>query len=334
MALNSSAEYLAIIKDLRTTEPGPGLRQILLRLTVLVPLVALSLSAWWQRAWLAFGLAALCTGLWYAAMLMTTHDAVHRTFTGVAWLDELWGRAVSWPVLWIHASFTQIHLLHHKMNGLDLADPERVDPTPEDYARAGALGRWYYRHRILVDMFGSGAAGLILQTLRNAWRFRDQVRGMRRLLLQDLVGAALSFGGLHLLAWVLADRAAPGSGAFMVAGTLTLWLFIERITGAAMHLRKHVEHSGCWQTREHFFETQLQSCRNITTNAVMGWYFSQLAYHSVHHAFPRIPFYKLREAHERILSACGPMPTARGYWGALREVVARSRGREALLSRG
>jgi fatty acid desaturase len=322
-------ELQLAIKDLQRTDPGPGLRQIVLRLGVLVPLVAWGVVAWWSRSYVSYVFASVAVGLWYAAILMTTHDAVHHTFTGIRWLDELWGRLVSWPVLWCHASFTQIHQLHHRMNGIDLDDPERVDPTPEEIAAAGAFQRFVFRHRIVWAMFVRGAAGLILETFGNAWRFGGRVRKLRGLIVQDVVGAGLSFAAVHAIAYRCAERVAPGRGLEMVTGTILMWLFVERIVGVAMYLRKHAEHSGHWVSRPHFFETQCLSCRNVDTSEIVGWFFSRLNYHSVHHAFPRIPFYHLEEAHRRVgamYAAVGiSLPMSRGYVGALREITAASR---------
>jgi fatty acid desaturase len=114
---------------------------------------------------------------------------------------------------------------------------------------------------------------------------------------------------------------------------LLLWIVTERVTGWVMYLRKHVEHDGLWVPGAHFFETQCFSTRNVRTNRAMEVYFSGLSYHSVHHAFPRIPFYAMAEAHRRIdalYAGVGrPLPMDEGYARTFRDLWRASRERGA-----
>lgn len=80
---------------------------------------------------------------------------------------------------------------------------------------------------------------------------------------------------------------------------------MERCTGAVMQWRSHIEHYGLWGKGRHYFETQVYTCRNIVTNGFTSWFFNRLNFHSVHHAFPRVPFYLLETAHRRFLELYG-----------------------------
>ena len=48
--------------------------------------------------------------------------------------------------------------------------------------------------------------------------------------------------------------------------------------------------------------------RRSTTSRPVSWFFNHLNFHSVHHAFPRVPFYALEEAHQRFLALYGQIP--------------------------
>jgi fatty acid desaturase len=81
---------------------------------------------------------------------------------------------------------------------------------------------------------------------------------------------------------------------------LALWVILERVGGGLLQFRAHILHFGLWGKEANFFETQIFNSRNIRTNTFTSWYFVHLNFHSVHHAFPTVPFYNLREAHSRL----------------------------------
>ena len=64
-------------------------------------------------------------------------------------------------------------------------------------------------------------------------------------------------------------------------------------------------------------ETRLYNCRNVMTSKLVSGFFNGLNYHSAHHAFPRIPYYFLAEAHARLAALAAakgqPLPAGRGY---------------------
>ncbi len=321
----------AAIADLQTVRPLPGAAQVSLRAAVVAIFAPVALRAWWAGDLAVFALAAVPVAFGWASLLILTHDAVHHTLTGVKHVDDALGRLISWPVLWCHATFFHVHALHHRMNGVDLADPERVHTTDAEIAAATGLARVRLRHKIVWDMVIRGAAGLIFETLGSAWAHRAGRPRIVGAMAQDLVCAPLAFGVVHALAWYVGEGLEPGRGLDAALGTFLLWVAIERVTGWVMYLRKYVEHDGVWEQGSHFFETQCFSTRNIRTNRFMQAFFSGLAHHSVHHAFPRIPAYAMEEAHRRVAALYEqvgrPLPESDGYVGAFRELWRRSRAR-------
>ena len=286
------------VADLQTTRPGPGLVKTAIwgAFTLLAIACALG-SASWSGFFLFGPLAAVA----YAAWFITTHDAIHHTLTGWRWFDELVPRLLAWPVFWLHGTYSEIHKLHHKMNGDDLEDPERVQWTVAEYEQAGALGRWYVRHQWFFDILIGGGIQMILVTARQAIKFAPRSRGLRRQLAIDLTGILVTNAIIYGLAF------AHG----LALKWLLLWFLLERVTGAIIQWRAHIEHYGLWGKGRHYFETQIYACRNITTWPLVSRYFNRLNFHSVHHAFPRVPFYLLPEAHRRfqeLYRNCGTEP--------------------------
>ncbi len=59
----------------------------------------------------------------------------------------------------------------------------------------------------------------------------------------------------------------------------------------------------------------LGNTRSTRTNAVMRWLGWQMQYHTAHHAFPGVPFFRLRELHGAIFSARDTSPPTMSYLG-------------------
>jgi fatty acid desaturase len=275
------------VLDLQATKPGPGLVKAATLTALVAPCAYGAVSA--ESGWAFFAWAALA-GYFLVAMLITTHDAIHHTFTGWRWFDEIFPRLVSWPVIWVHGTYAEVHKLHHKMNGDEYADPERVQWTVEEYERAGPLGKFYVRHQWVLDILVFGGLGLIYKTASHAYRLRAKSKGIRRQLALDLVGIV----GSNAVIYTVAASHGAAVRWFL------FWVIAERMGGAVLQWRAHVEHYGLWGKGRHYFETQAYACRNVTTSRFVSWYMNGLNFHSAHHMFPRIPFYHLREAHRRL----------------------------------
>ncbi len=253
-----------------------------------------------RDSWPAFFVLTIASGIVYASWLITTHDAIHHTLTGWRWFDEIVPRLTSYPINWVHGMYAEVHKLHHKMNGDDFLDPERVQWTEEEYQRAGPVTRAYVRHQWLVDVFVFGGLGMIYKTVKQAVRFYPKSKGVRRQFWLDLSMITLCQIAIYTFA-----AAHHATGRYLV-----FWFTMERIGGGVLQWRAHIEHYGLWGKGRHYFETQVYNCRNLRTSAAGSWFFNRLNYHSVHHTFPRVPFYNLRAAHEKFLALYAGKPGA------------------------
>lgn len=304
------------ISDLQTTKPLPGIVRFFL--SAIPVFGALAISVQFEVNDWTFYLFGALAGLFFAASAVTSHDAIHHTLSGIEWFDEITARVVTWPAFWPHGLYSELHKLHHKMNGMDVRDPERVTFTEFEYKASGPLKRFYIRHQLWFSVFVAGGVGLIMEHLIQSKKFASQSRAIRRQFVYDGLGLLIVNGTIY---GVAAAHNQAGK-AFL------LYFIIERIGGGLLQLRAHLEHYGIASQRANYFATQLYSCRNIKTNALMSWLMNRLNYHSLHHAFPKIPFYHLKEATRRIenvLSENGAeqLPVGEGY---LRTFLKLSRG--------
>lgn len=301
-------DWQGAVSGLLVTKPGRGLRLTLFNAVVLN---ALLYATFQVDPWSGFLAMAVVTGLFYSAVMMTTHDAIHHTLTGWYWFDEALPRLFSYFIFWPHGIYSELHLRHHRLNGRDASDPEMPTATRAQYDGAGTVGRWVIRHQWWLALFVWGGFGLILGHGRRALKVARRERRMRRLLIGDACGIA----------------AAIGVTIAVIVYTGVTWRYavylmvVERVIGFCQQLRLHVEHYGLFGTHGSLIETRLYNCRNIKTNWIGRRFFNGLNFHSVHHAFPRVPFYHLAEAHARVTACCDAaglaLPTGDGYFHTL-----------------
>lgn len=277
--------------------------------------------AWTTDIEIIFWSWTVLAGLFYAIWLFCTHDAVHHTLLGLPTLEELLARIISWPMFWPVGVYAELHRLHHSWNGLDSRDPERIQWTEQEYQAASPLVQWYVRHQWMIDVFILGGFGVVIKTLMGGRRFQDVLSRLRFQLYADLLGITIVQG--CIITAVIFSQAS-------VLRYLLFWLCLERVIGVIAQTRAHLEHYGLWGQVGGHQLTQLYSARNLHASRWFSWLIGGLNYHALHHAFPRIPFDQLPEAHGRIeavLSEHGmpAMETEQRYIGAIWRGVSRCR---------
>lgn len=247
------------------------------------------------------------TGLVYASVFVTTHDALHHTLSGIGLVDEIVPRLISYPALWFHGTYKELHLIHHRTNGHDLTDPERPQYSTNEYTAASSVKRWYIRNQWFADLFLFAGFGFIGHHVAQGLVWSKKVPRVRRALYSDLLGIIVMNGV------ILTATSAYG----VTKKYLFLYLCLERISGLVHQFRSKVEHYGLWGKEALPLETQIYASRNIITSRWASFYLNGLNFHSIHHAFPRVPYYHLKTADARLRAWANkrnrPMPTSECY---------------------
>ncbi len=280
---------------------------VLLTLFNIVTLNSLLFFTFWTDSPALFVGLAIATATFYSSVMITSHDAIHHTLSGKLYFDEIVPRCFAYFIFWPHGLYGELHKLHHKMNGRDLADPERPTFTVAEYRAASRFGRWQIRNQWWLALFVYGGVGMLLRHAARGFKLWGEHRAVRRAMITDAIGIGLSFVVVLSVVYAL-----------NIGSRFVVYIFfVERIVGFFMQMRSHVEHYGLNVDAGSLIETRLANCRNIVTNRFASRYFNGLNFHSVHHAFPRIPYYHLREAHERIAALCAKsgrsLPEGQGY---------------------
>ena len=96
---------------------------------------------------------------------------------------------------------------------------------------------------------------------------------------------------------------------------LIYWVGPMAMTKVFQMLENTAEHEGLPKVANIFENT-----RTIRTNAFMRWMGWQIQYHTAHHAFPGVPFHRLKELHHELLGH-GIEPPTMTYLGFQRTML-------------
>jgi fatty acid desaturase len=243
----------------------------------------------WRGTWWAVPIFA-AHGVLLNFLYAGQHELSHWTVFRTGWLNEWLGRLFGF-VLFYPRTFDQVqHMAHHRFT--------------QDWARDGELARsrytlgsyllwmsgmsyWYTRWRRILRF----SLGKITEPYLPAKRHAELIREARL----HLAGYALIAGvSLTARSWA----------------AVVLWLAPMLAMKCVHQLQNTIEHLGLPHE-----DNVLVNTRSTRTNAVMRWLGWQMQYHTAHHAFPGVPFHRLRELHEAIFSARGAVPPTMGYLG-------------------
>ncbi len=262
------------------------------------------------------GAALWCTlGSWWCVPLFMAHGVLlnflyagqhelsHFTVFRTRRLNEWVGRAFGF-ILFYPRTFDQIqHLAHHRFT--------------QDWAKDGELARERYTLRSYL-LWMSGIT---------YWstRWRRILRFCRGRVTEPYLPTARHAELVREARWHAAGYAVLGMGSVLAqSGALVvLWLAPMLAMKFVHQLQNTIEHLGLPHQ-----PNVLQNTRSTRTNALMRWLGWQMQYHTAHHAFPGVPFHRLRELHETIFTARGlraPSMTYLGFQAAALRALAGGR---------
>ena len=241
-------------------------------------------GSWWAVP--IFAVHGVLLNFLYAGQHELSHWTVFRTGWPNEWLGRLFGFVLFYP-----RTFDQVqHMAHHRFT--------------QDWARDGELARdrytlgsylrwmsgvtyWYTRWRRILRF----AFGIVTEPYLPAKRHAELIREARL----HLAGYAMIVG-VSLMAH---------SGA-----AVYLWLAPMLVMKWVHQLQNTMEHLGLPHE-----DNVLVNTRSTRTNAVMRWLGWQMQYHTAHHAFPGVPFHRLRELNAAIFTERGAQPPSMTYIG-------------------
>ncbi len=215
------------------------------------------------------------------------HETVHYTPFATRHLNEFvaycCGFILCIPPLW----FRYFHLEHHRYTQIPGKDPELATPkpqTPRAYLlHISGLPLWWNALQLLFTHARGQLDAPYVPVAKHAALVRE---------------ASLMLAGylcLLLLALVL-------SSAILLYG----WLLPLLLGQPLLRLYLMAEHTDCAHTNN-----MLANTRTTHTNAAVRWLAWNMPYHTEHHSYPAVPFFRLPQLHELLHQHL--QVTAQGY---------------------
>ena len=246
---------------------------------------------------------AIPTGALLVRVFIVQHDCGHGSFFASRRANTLVGRACSLITMTPYANWSRQHGLHHAdWNNLERiggADIYSACLTVDDYLALSPWRRFLYRlprHPLIANLILPPLVFLLLYRVP----FDTPPSWRRERLSVHLTNAALAvlFGGLVLLVgWrqVLLVHVPVMS----VAAILGVWLFSLQ----------HRFETARWTARSgwRYVDAALDGSSWLDLPRPLHWLTGNIGFHHIHHLNPRVPNYRLGEAH-RAVQAIRPVP--------------------------
>mgnify|MGYP006276566579 CR=1 FL=1 len=309
-------EIVAEVRACYRLDNWHGPLELLEHWGVIAAAIGGSMAAWtYAPLWLAvpiYCLAIFLIGGRQRALAGVLHQTVHGTFMRSARLGSILGAVFGgYPVLQSLSGYKASHVRdHHGRFGDRQADPDYAL-----YRRGGVYGagrsRRGFRRYLLRALGPVGLAEYTLFLLRHRILNRDEALHetvFRLTVLAALVGGLAWSGQL----WALA--------AYWIVPLLTTQAWI----GAGAELLEH------YPLMEGGRRRDIDMSRNRRFGRVMDFVFGEThgeGYHLVHHLFPRVPIWRLSQAHAilrrdpdyaRLPVPEGPLEAYADIWRSLR----------------
>ncbi len=225
-------------------------------------------------------LTGLALGVLLNFLYAAQHELSHATVFRTRKLNELFGRVIGFIQIFPR-DFDQImHFAHHQYTQDWERDGELVR---EPYTLTSYLlwlsGITYWRNRIIGNI--RRARGIILE---------PYIR-------KEEEAKVIFEARAHIALYALLAAVSLLAGSWAV---LTFWLLPMIATKPIHQLQNTIEHLGLSHE-----DDILQNTRSTRIGALGRWLCWQMPYHTAHHTFPAVPFWKLRELNDKLEAKAG-----------------------------
>ena len=251
-----------------------------------IGLTGWALAASWGTVWAVpvFFAHGVLINFLYAGQ----HELSHATVFKTRWLNELFGRIFGFILLYPR-DFDKIqHWAHHQHTQNWEKDGELVR---EPYTLTSYLlwfwgpTYWWSRIRRILRF----SLGIVTEPYVRPDEHDTVIREAR----------------IHLSLYALIAAASIAAGSW---AAVIYWIGPMMLTKFVHQLQNTIEHLGLSHE-----DDILENTRSTRTNAVMRWLSWQMPYHTAHHAFPSVPFWKLKALDQEIRGT-SPKPVQRMGW--------------------
>ena len=237
---------------------------------------SLALGTAW--VWLTGFVLGVLLNFLYAAQ----HELSHATVFATRRINVLFGRLIGFAMIFPRDYDQVMHFAHHTHTQDWEKDGElvRAPYTLVTYL-LWLSGVTYWRNRIFGVI--RRARGVIIEPFIRA---EEEAKIVLESRVHVALYAVILLGSVALNSWA----------------AMSFWLLPMLLTKPVHQLQNTIEHLGLSHE-----DDILKNTRSTRTNALMRWLCWQMPYHTAHHVFPSVPFWKLRQLNAKIEAQAGPV---------------------------
>lgn len=284
-------DWRAIISRYATADVRTSLWQVT---TTLFFLVSGFVFAYWLMpiAWWAAMLMALPLAGLLIRTFIIMHDCAHGSFLPWSKANDTIGFITGVISFTPFQAWRREHALHHASSGdLDHRGVgDIVTLTVSEYQARTRFGRfkyWLYRHPVVL--FGIGPLHMmILQRFK--WR-ETLATGRKQLWNVWMTNIAL-LGVIFILGWTL--------GWKMVLLVYFPAYYLAAAGGIGLFYVQHQFEEAYWERGRSwdYATAAVTGSSHLKMPGILNWFTGHIGLHHVHHLGPKIPNYRLKQAHE------------------------------------
>ena len=262
-----------------------------------------ALAYFWGTWWAAP--LFVVQGIQLACLYAGVHELSHYTVFKTRKLNDFFGRLLAFTVMVVRPFDRYEHLQHHLYTQSLEKDAEirYSDPhTLRSYLLyLFGISYWYRRVRKVLDVaFGP-----------NRWAHLSDIQfaEAKKEARQNVAG--------YIIIVLL-------SVLFQSPAALYFWILPMFAMKVFQQIQNLTEHTGMPHV-----ESIIENTRTIRTNPLWRWLLWNMPYHTAHHTYPSVPFFRLPQLHREMVAARGgEEPQTIGYvefqWHMLRKLIAEN----------
>lgn len=242
--------------------------------------------------WIAVGCAVVASGFVVRTFIIF-HDCTHGSFFKSKKANDYVGFVTGVLTSFPYAKWKREHTIHHATSSnLDKRGIGDIDMlTVDEYLVKSKLSRLGYRlYRNPLVMFGLGPIFLVLVLNRMN---RSDAKSKERI--NTYVTNVVVVAIFALLIWAFGWQTfllVHGITMF-IAGSLGIWLFYIQHT----YEDSYFEYDSEWD----YVKAAVEGSSYYKLPKILQWVTGNIGFHHVHHLAPRIPNYRLEDAHETVV---------------------------------
>ncbi|MGG1679763.1 fatty acid desaturase [Neobacillus sp. NRS-1170] len=242
--------------------------------------------------WLALVPCIIAAGF-LTRIFIIFHDCTHYSFFKSRRANRILGTAMGVLTLFPFGKWGHEHSVHHATSGnLDKRGTGDIwTLTVDEYLAAPLKLRLAYRfYRNPIVMFVLGPIYVFLLKNRFNRKGAKKKERLNTYLTNILIAVVIG-----LLIWAIGWQAfllVEGS-IFMISGAAGIWLFYVQHTFEDSYFEEDKD----WE----YVKAAVEGSSFYKLPKVLQWLTGNIGFHHVHHLSPRVPNYKLEEAHNNTL---------------------------------